>query len=35
MINRLQLLRNVGPFDSVNSGATIPIPKAVSFKPVD
>lgn len=25
MINRLQLLRNVGPFDSVNSGATIPL----------
>ena len=25
MINRLQLLRNVGSFDSVNSGANIPL----------
>ena len=25
MINRLQLLRNIGQFDSVNTGANIPL----------
>ena len=25
MINRLQLLRNIGQFDSVNAGASIPL----------